>query len=318
MDLDALLGASKGAGHGVLLQPEQPGGHRHRRQGHPAFHRRRWARVSPNTTVLVDEAYYEYATMPGLRDDDPARHREPRVVVARTFSKCFGMAGLRVGYAIGHRDTIKKMADWDGTGALSTVLGLRALARRWRCRRSRSWDAESKRNNEARAFTHEVVLGSRLHAAPTRRPTSSSWTSSGRRQQFRDACAKEDVWSAATSRPTRRSHARISIGTMAEMQRAVADLRDGRSASAKAANPDSPRSSRRVRQYTATGSLSRKETGFLTEVVSRLARVIGLSHATSLVVGTIIGASIFVQASEITARSDAGRRGAGVGRGRRR
>ena len=41
----------------------------------------------------------------------------PRVVVARTFSKAYGMAGLRLGYAVGHVDTIKKMRDWDAAPA---------------------------------------------------------------------------------------------------------------------------------------------------------------------------------------------------------
>ena len=59
--------------------------------------------------MLVDEAYFEYGTMPATRRDPAAVHN-PRMVVARTFSKCFGMAGIRVGYAIGHKDTIAKMA----------------------------------------------------------------------------------------------------------------------------------------------------------------------------------------------------------------
>ena len=63
---------------------------------------------SPTTTTLVDEAYFEYATMPGYETMIPLAIENPRVVVARTFSKAFGMAGLRIGYAIGHRDSIAK------------------------------------------------------------------------------------------------------------------------------------------------------------------------------------------------------------------
>ena len=64
----------------------------------------------------MDEAYFEYATMPGYETMIPLAIENPRVVVARTFSKCFGMAGLRIGYAIGHRDSIKRLRDWDGDG----------------------------------------------------------------------------------------------------------------------------------------------------------------------------------------------------------
>ena len=58
----------------------------------------------------MDEAYFEYATMPGYETMIPLAVENPRVVVARTFSKCFGMAGIRIGYAIGHKDTIAKLA----------------------------------------------------------------------------------------------------------------------------------------------------------------------------------------------------------------
>src|SRR5690606_39095279 len=53
---------------------------------------------------LLDEAYAEFVTDPdaidGLRERVFERH--PNVVVLRTFSKAWGLAGLRVGYAIGH------------------------------------------------------------------------------------------------------------------------------------------------------------------------------------------------------------------------
>lgn len=56
--------------------------------------------VSPEITVVLDEAYVEY--LPGdMRPDSMRLYREhPNVVVLRTFSKAYGLAGLRVGYAI--------------------------------------------------------------------------------------------------------------------------------------------------------------------------------------------------------------------------
>jgi histidinol-phosphate aminotransferase len=58
-------------------------------------------RVPPHVTVILDEAYVEFQT-----DDDPDATLDllddfPNLVVLRTFSKCYGLAGLRVGYAIG-------------------------------------------------------------------------------------------------------------------------------------------------------------------------------------------------------------------------
>ncbi|MEW5983681.1 MAG: histidinol-phosphate transaminase [Acidobacteriota bacterium] len=56
----------------------------------------------PETLVLVDEAYAEFAGRTAL----PLLARQPNVLVARTFSKAFGLAGLRIGLLAGHRDTI--------------------------------------------------------------------------------------------------------------------------------------------------------------------------------------------------------------------
>ena len=119
-------------------------------------------KASPTTTVLVDEAYFEYGTMPGYETFIPAAVENPRIVVARTFSKCFGMAGLRIGYAIGHKDTIAKMADWDATGNIS-VMALQGAKAALAVPDAWVKD-EQKRNDEARELHPEVVRRSRLHA----------------------------------------------------------------------------------------------------------------------------------------------------------
>lgn len=56
--------------------------------------------------VVVDEAYHEYVTDPGHRSMLPLALRRPNVVVLRTFSKIYGLAGLRIGYAVGVPDTL--------------------------------------------------------------------------------------------------------------------------------------------------------------------------------------------------------------------
>lgn len=62
------------------------------------------AQVPSDVLVVLDEAYAEFVTdadaVDGLRVLGDGR---PNVVVLRTFSKAFGLAGLRVGYAVGHR-----------------------------------------------------------------------------------------------------------------------------------------------------------------------------------------------------------------------
>jgi histidinol-phosphate aminotransferase len=57
--------------------------------------------------VFIDEAYTEFAGLPSL---SMLTLNNPNIIVAKTFSKVYGLAGARVGYAIAHPDTIKKIS----------------------------------------------------------------------------------------------------------------------------------------------------------------------------------------------------------------
>jgi histidinol-phosphate aminotransferase len=67
-------------------------------------------KASPDTVILIDEAYHDYVTDPSYRTAVPLALSTPNVIVARTFSKAYGMAGMRIGYALGMPDTIKALA----------------------------------------------------------------------------------------------------------------------------------------------------------------------------------------------------------------
>lgn len=62
---------------------------------------------SKKCMVLVDEAYTEFADLPSLKD---LAVKNQNIVVAKTFSKIYGLAGARIGYVIAHPDTIKKLS----------------------------------------------------------------------------------------------------------------------------------------------------------------------------------------------------------------
>ena len=217
MDVAALLDASKGGGMVFFCNPNNPVATavdgKTTRDFISAL-----AKSSPSTTTLVDEAYFEYATMPGYETMIPLAINDPRVVVARTFSKAFGMAGLRIGYAIGHRDSIAKLRGWDGDGAVN-VLGLSAA----RAAIQQSDDvikAESKRNTEARAFTAKWF--SDHGYTPTDSQTNFLFVDIKRPVRgFRELCAKQGILVGRDFPPYEKSHCRISISTMADMQRAV-------------------------------------------------------------------------------------------------
>jgi histidinol-phosphate aminotransferase len=218
MDLDALQAASKGAGLVFYCNPNNPVA-----TAVSASDTRQYLttlmRQSPATTVLVDEAYFEYATMPGYETLIPLAVENPRVVVARTFSKCFGMAGLRIGYAIGHQDTIRKMMAWDAMSAISVMAlagatAAMAVPDQW-------VKDEQRRNAEARAFTQQW-FASRGYT-PTDSQTNFLFVDVKRPSRlFREACLREGgVLVARDFPPYEQTHVRISVGTMAEMQKAV-------------------------------------------------------------------------------------------------
>jgi len=62
--------------------------------------------ISDDTLVVLDEAYAEYVVADDYESGIPLALTRPNVIVARTFSKMYGLAGLRVGYMIGYPDTI--------------------------------------------------------------------------------------------------------------------------------------------------------------------------------------------------------------------
>jgi histidinol-phosphate aminotransferase len=65
--------------------------------------------VPPEVIIVMDEAYFEYADAPDYPSSLSLRHLRERLLVLRTFSKAYGLAGLRVGYAIGPANLIDYM-----------------------------------------------------------------------------------------------------------------------------------------------------------------------------------------------------------------
>src|SRR5438067_8958122 len=80
------------------------------------------AKTSPDTMILVDEAYFHYADTPDYESMIPLVKDHPNLIVARTFSKIYGMAGLRCGYCVAQPETIKRMHGfqmWDSVNIMA-------------------------------------------------------------------------------------------------------------------------------------------------------------------------------------------------------
>jgi histidinol-phosphate aminotransferase len=108
------------------------------------------------STVLVDEAYFHYADSPDYETVIPLVHDHPNLIVARTFSKIHGMAGLRLGYAVAHPDTIARLRDqqaWDSLNILVVVAARASLQDAGHLERSR------RLNRETRAWLRSSLEG---------------------------------------------------------------------------------------------------------------------------------------------------------------
>ena len=68
------------------------------------------AAVPATTVILVDEAYNDFTIDPRYASVVPLISQYPNVVVARTFSKIYGMAGMRLGYAVGAKEQIARIS----------------------------------------------------------------------------------------------------------------------------------------------------------------------------------------------------------------
>lgn len=64
------------------------------------------ASLPSHVILVIDEAYFEYVQEPGYPDATQWLAAQPNLIVTRTFSKIHGLAGLRVGYGLGHPDII--------------------------------------------------------------------------------------------------------------------------------------------------------------------------------------------------------------------
>jgi len=95
-DVPAMAAASAGAKALIVCNPNNPTGTILRGEELAAL----IGQTTSDTLVVVDEAYAEWAEDPAFPDTIALLSRHPNLMILRTFSKIYGLAGLRVGYAI--------------------------------------------------------------------------------------------------------------------------------------------------------------------------------------------------------------------------
>ncbi len=84
--------------------------------------------IRPDIYVVIDEAYAEYITDSEYPDSFELQKEFPNLIIFRSFSKIYGLAGLRIGYAIAHPDIIGSLAQHKTPFSISSLAAVAASA----------------------------------------------------------------------------------------------------------------------------------------------------------------------------------------------
>lgn len=216
LDCEKMLSATPGAGLFFLCNPNNPTGGVHSADT-VAEVVAQIAKTSPSTVVLIDEAYHEYVTDPAYKSAIPLVSKYPNLIVSRTFSKAHGMAGLRLGYAVGHANAIKRLQPWmmpynaNSAAVAAAVVSYQDEA---------GMERERRRNTEALQYTAGFFKAAGYEMSDTQ--ANFIWVNLRRpAREFREGCQKQGIFVGRDFPPFEATHCRISIGTMDEMKKAV-------------------------------------------------------------------------------------------------
>jgi histidinol-phosphate aminotransferase len=220
IDIDKLVEASKGAGLVFFCNPNNPTATVHGAPAVADFVKRVRA-ASPDTMILIDEAYHDYVTDPAYKTAMDLAKSTPNVFIARTFSKAYGMAGMRVGYAVGDPAVIKQLSRYRMPYSVSLPAIASAIVA---LGNQTHIDNERKRNTDVRAFT--VRSFEQIGFKTTDSQANFLFVNLQRpAATFRDACRQAGVMVGRDFPPYEKTHCRVSLGTMEEMQKAVATFK---------------------------------------------------------------------------------------------
>jgi histidinol-phosphate aminotransferase len=215
LDLAGMASQADGAGLVFLCNPNNPTATVHPAQAVADFVKT-VNKTSPDTIVLVDEAYHHYVEDPSYATALPLALDNPRVVICRTFSKVYGMAGLRIGYAVGRPETLKAMRRHKLPNSINVLGAAAAVAA---LDQKEHVEQQRKLNHDVREMTRRAFesLGFKVGASETNFIMADIRRDS---KEFQNSCRKLGIL-VGRPFPPLLTRARISIGTEDEMRRAI-------------------------------------------------------------------------------------------------
>jgi histidinol-phosphate aminotransferase len=207
-DLAKMLGAT-GAGLVYICNPNNPTASVTPKGEVRAF----LSKLPRETFVLVDEAYHHYVEGGDYESVVPLVKDYPNLIVARTFSKIYGMAGLRCGYSVARVETIERMRahqTWDSVNIMALVAALASL------RDVAQVEQGRKRNGEVKRYVYAELdkLGFGYI------PSAANFMMIDMRREVRPVIAAMRQRGVEVGRffPSLPNHMRVTVGTRADME----------------------------------------------------------------------------------------------------
>ena len=178
------------------------------------------AKAPRETMILVDEAYYHYADSSDYESVIPLIKDHPNLIVARTFSKIYGMAGLRCGYCVAQRETIQRMRPhqtWDSVNIMALAAAIASLNDPDQVANGRRLNGETKK-----FLTGELDRMGYQHI-----PSQANFMMIDLKRPVRpmiEAISQRGV-RVGRAFPALPTHMRVTIGKKAEMETFLSALR---------------------------------------------------------------------------------------------
>ncbi|MGH9791981.1 MAG: histidinol-phosphate transaminase [Candidatus Acidiferrales bacterium] len=177
-------------------------------------------RTPPTAAIIIDEAYHHFAEDPRYASAFDLLNRAPNLVVARTFSKIYGMAGMRLGYAVASPELIARMGRfglWNPLNAAVLEAGLASLEDADHVAKQR------KLNNETRDWLCRELQRDGRRCIPSH--TNFIMLDVGRDVVEVAAEFRQREILVGRKFPPMNNWLRVSIGTRKEMEKFLAALR---------------------------------------------------------------------------------------------
>jgi len=216
-DLSRMLAATKDAGLVYICNPNNPTASITPKDQLRDF----LAKAPSQTIVLIDEAYHHYVESNDYESVIPLLTQYPNLIVARTFSKVYAMAGLRCGYCVARPELIQRMRGqqtWDSVNIMALVAAIASLQDAAQVEQGR------RRNSEVKKFVYGELDRMGLKYIPSH----ANFLMINLRRQVKPmiAAMRERKVEVGRVFPAMPEFMRVTIGTRPQMDAFVSAFRE--------------------------------------------------------------------------------------------